>query len=103
MLRKIALFLLCLFMIFLRQVHAAPISSSDVPDALKPWINWVLHGSQRNCPYLNGNADERICAWSSVLSLSLSEKSGSFQQQWRLYEDTWVSLPGNNEQWPQEV
>ena len=71
----------------------------DVPDSLKPWMDWVLHGDVAPCPYLDGVEDSRICTWSSKLSLSLSDKTGGFDQQWRVYVDAWVPLPGSEEQW----
>ncbi|MBS1215013.1 MAG: hypothetical protein H6R26_3630 [Proteobacteria bacterium] len=33
--------------------HADPITPAQVPDGLKPWIDWVLRGSEtRVCPFL---------------------------------------------------
>lgn len=82
---------------------AAPLSPENVPDPLKPWIGWVLRGDVQPCPYLDGAEDSRICTWSSKLILAFSDKTGTFHQQWRVYQDSWIPLPGNDERWPQDV
>ena len=43
---------------------AAPLSRADVPEALRPWIDWALHGSEAKlCPNLLGSAEALRCAW----------------------------------------
>ncbi|MCK5508311.1 MAG: hypothetical protein KAI50_07295 [Desulfobacterales bacterium] len=42
--KKIAYILLGLF--YACSVFAEPISKEDVPEPLKPWIGWVLHGEK---------------------------------------------------------
>ena len=100
---KLIVLLLLAIVLVSSNIKATPLSPENVPEPLKPWVDWVLHGEVKPCPYLDGTEDSRICSWSSRLSLSLSDKTGSFDQQWRIYADTWVPLPGSNEQWPQEV
>lgn len=100
---RLIFFLLLFFVLITQNMKAAPISREDVPEPLKPWIGWVLHGDGKPCPYLDGAEDSNICTWSSKLRLSLSDKTGGFDQQWRVYTDAWVPLPGNDEQWPQDV
>ena len=85
-----------------------------VPEALKPWVPWVLHGQEAAlCPFLHGQGSEDKsdvtdqsgveCAWPARLALQLREKGGSFTQSFRLYKRGWVMLPGDGKAWPQEV
>lgn len=77
-----------------------------IPEPLKPWVGWVLHGEEQVlCPFLHdrdGDEDRR-CAWPSRLQLVLTEKGGRFTQSWRLYRREWVTLPGSRKAWPQDV
>ena len=88
--------------------------SPAVPEALKPWVPWVLHGQEEAlCPFLHGQGpagssqeedDSAIeCSWPARLALQLRDKGGSFTQTWRLYKRGWVKLPGDSKTWPQEV
>ena len=88
--------------------------SPAVPEALKPWVPWVLHGQEAAlCPFLHGQGSEDKsdvtdqsgveCAWPARLALQLRDKGGSFTQSFRLYKRGWVMLPGDGKAWPQEV
>ncbi len=83
-------------------ISAAPLDPEKIPEPLQPWTDWVVDQNNR-CPYMNGMESGRICVWSSKLTLSLSDKEGSFNQLWRVYADSWVPLPGDNDRWPLEV
>jgi hypothetical protein len=85
--------------------HAAEVA---VPPDLQPWQSWVLHGEEfRRCPYLTGTGatDARAfqCAWPERLVLDVDARGGRFTQQWRVYADSWVVLPGDLEHWPRDV
>ena len=83
---------------------AEPLAREDVPDALKPWIKWVLHNEkERECPFLYNKDKDRRCQWSAALNLNMNEKKARFSQQWLLFDKGWVSLPGSGELWPQEI
>jgi len=83
---------------------AGPLAPQDVPEPLKPWIGWALHGQeQAKCPALNGSGGEHRCLWPSRLELSLDDKGGAFTQSWRVYGEAWVALPGDAKRWPQET
>lgn len=89
----------------LAHIAAASATPPDIPDALKPWQGWVLHGQQtRLCPGLPGDSGKpsRLCAWPGALTLELGATGGQFAQDWRLYAEGWVPLPGG-EHWPQAV
>jgi len=98
---KRLLFLLLCFLSFLPVSHA--FNESDVPEPLKPWIAWVMRGHEREtCPSI-GEGSQNICQWPSALRLKLDAKSGEFSQSWRVMQEDWVFLPGDEQHWPQGV
>ncbi len=85
-------------------LQAEPLKPEDVPDPLKPWIDWVLKGHEdRACPFLYQSDKQRRCAWPAELDLDLAERRGSFTQSWQVYRESWVTLPGDEKHWPQTV
>src|SRR5258706_13952809 len=83
---------------------AEPLPREQVPEPLRPWVDWVLRGHEGDtCPFFENAGDRRQCAWPSRLSLDLDENSGRLTQQWRIYRDAWVPLPGDATRWPQDV
>ncbi|MBF0158590.1 MAG: hypothetical protein HQL58_03615 [Magnetococcales bacterium] len=89
-------------------VLAAPLPHDQVPDPLKPWISWALHGKKGwSCPALHNDssrdASHTLCYWPGRLQLELKPSGGSFTQEWRVWEQGWVTLPGDERHWPQEV
>jgi len=88
--------------------RAEPLPRSEVPEPLRPWIDWVLRESPDSvCPFLHGRASdvepERSCAWPSRLELELDKSGGRFTQEWRLYRESSVPLPGDATHWPEDV
>ena len=87
----------------------APLTAKEVPGPLRPWTDWVLHGHEDSfCPSLAGRAGadeggDKECTWPVRLGLSLDEKSGRFVQEWQIFKETWVPLPGGGEHWPLDV
>ncbi len=77
----------------------------EVPEQLKPWIPWVLHGEgeEARCPQLAGEDDKRVCAWPARLTLTLGERGGTFSQEWQVWNKGQAGLPGDEEHWPQSV
>jgi hypothetical protein len=97
-------FIVLCFHWLLLSSSAHSISPEDVPDPLKPWINWVLDDEKsRDCPWLYHNDEERRCAWPTILELDLSKTMGRFRQTWQVYAQSVVWLPGNSDLWPQKV
>jgi hypothetical protein len=83
---------------------ARPLAPQEVPEPLKPWIDWVMHDNpQRLCPFLYNNQNTRRCAWPSELTLVLNEQRGEFEQKWTVYAPSWIPLPGGSKHWPQSV
>ncbi|MCK5728039.1 MAG: hypothetical protein KAG10_00080 [Methylococcales bacterium] len=96
---------LFIVLLFLTQLTlASPLNHEKVPDALKPWVDWVLQDQKdHKCPFFNENYQNKYCAWPSVLSLDLTSKYGTFNSRWRVYSDSWVTLPGSEKHWPLSV
>lgn len=84
--------------------QAKRIAEQNIPDTLKPWIGWVLHGhEEKRCPSQYDNENSYRCLWPSRLELEVDNKEGHFSQKWRIFNDDWISLPGEKKFWPQEV
>ncbi|MFZ2724663.1 MAG: hypothetical protein WAX77_00240 [Methylococcaceae bacterium] len=96
--------LIVLFCCFSASLFAKPLTTEQVPDSLKPWIAWVTTDTpQQNCPFLFNDYQQKSCQFPSQVTLKLNDKGGSFISQWRLAEDGWVALLGDNQHWPQQV
>ncbi len=90
-------------LIFLQPVSAA-LKADKVPEPLRPWVEWVLHGEEQlHCPFLFSSHDDRRCAWPTELQLDLDGQHGRFIQTWQVYAESWIRLPGDSHQWPQNV
>ncbi len=80
-----------------------------VPQILDDWRDWVLQDQRhRLCPLLydrEGKAPaDFVCAWPGRLRLSITPEGGRFEQEWTLFgDDQWVPLPGDANNWPQDV
>ncbi len=82
----------------------APLRPEQAPEPLRPWVSWVLHGvEEAACPALYDNGAAHRCAWPTALELDLREDGGGFTQQWQLFVEGWIVLPGDGRHWPQEV
>ncbi|MDH5800490.1 MAG: hypothetical protein OEZ68_06760 [Gammaproteobacteria bacterium] len=95
---------LIILLIVLPQVVMARLPVKEVPEPLKPWVPWSLHGKEhRLCPFLYNQSQQTFCAWGGELELNLSNSSSTFTQQWHVVTKTTIPLPGNSDHWPQEV
>jgi hypothetical protein len=87
-------------------VYADPVY---VPDALAEWQEWVLEGQEyRQCPaYYDRTpsaSSDYVCAWPQVLELDVDAAGGTFTQRWRVSAgDAWLPLPGDTDNWPDQV
>src|SRR5882724_7975590 len=83
---------------------AEPIAREQVPEALRPWTDWVMHGHEEAfCSLLQGSTDHRQCAWPSRLTLDLEGRAGRFTQDWLVQRAGWVPLPGDAARAPLDV
>ena len=96
-------FILLIFLLVTANVSASPISTTQIPEPLRPWVDWVMHDQTApDCPY-QYNSKNRNCSWPSTLSLALSSSGGTFSQQWQIFDESLIRLPGDAEHWPQNV
>lgn len=104
-LRWIARFLIAITTLVLPGISAAadfPLAA--VPEPLKSWVPWVLDEvPEAGCPHVFSDAGIRYCAWPGALELKAHSQGASFAQDWTVYRETWIALPGNEKHWPQEV
>ncbi|MFQ5858483.1 MAG: YkgJ family cysteine cluster protein [Anaerolineae bacterium] len=91
-------------LVFSSSAIAKPLAVEDVPEPLKPWVQWVLRGHEHErCPFLQNNEGTHRCRWPSRLYLTLKDTGGSFSQRWLMLQEGWVPLPGATNRWPQGV
>ena len=83
------------------QMAAAQANSAvSIPEPLKPWVGWAMHGQEsKTCPFLY-NTQEHRCAWPDILQLELHDRGGRFTQAWTVDRESWVPLPGDHRHWP---
>src|SRR5262245_2069612 len=56
---------------------AGPMTREQVPEPLRPWIDWVLRGHEDAfCPSSSAPESERQCTWPAQLSLALDDDGG---------------------------
>ncbi len=86
-------------------IGAAGAMAQSIPPALQGWQAWVLHGHERQtCPMLvTQSADDRECVWPGRLTLDANKSGAHFQLQVHVDADSWVTLPGSREAWPENV
>ena len=96
---------LCLLLlVFCGPVGGKNIDDKDIPRQLEPWKSWVLHGSEEyTCPNPFNNGNEYLCMWPSRLDIRLNETGGNFSQEFIIYSEDWVPLPGNMNTWPNDL
>ena len=87
----IRMLLLLSFFIF----SSVVVADTYVPESLKPWKEWVLHGKEEMlCPQ-KGADTRRWCSWPTAIELELSQKSGRFVQTWNMLAPGYVAIPGD--------
>lgn len=83
---------------------AKPLTPEQVPEPLKPWVDWVLQNDRdRICPFLYNSYEQKRCSWPTRLSLDITPEKGVFTISWKVYQESWVSLPGDHDYWPLNV
>lgn len=75
-----------------------------VPDALKPWQDWALHGEHTaTCPFYFADFKYKQCAWPGRLSVTVTPNAVQFSQDWELFAESDLPLPGSDGYWPLDV
>lgn len=82
-------------------VAGAQAGDIAVPPSLQAWVPWVLHRTEV-CPYFF-NTTRQHCQWASELHLEIQPQQGRFTQEWQLYAEGWLHLPGDAQSWPRGV
>ncbi len=96
----LAVFLMCTTPVLSKQ---SP-DKETVPESLRPWEPWVLHGeAEKFCPTIYNKGEAYRCIWPASLDLDLDQHSGRFTQTWLVFVKSWVTLPGGQKQWPLNV
>jgi hypothetical protein len=86
------------------QPSIAAVSSSDIPSKLLPWQSWVLHGKEEMlCPNKYNDGTVTKCRWPTRMHLDISSNKGRFEQDWLIFAESWVPLPGGEVLWPDNV
>jgi len=94
-------FVLCLVSTL---VAAKPFTKEQVPEPLKPWIDWVAEDNpELACPFLYNDGAQKRCNWPTATQLDLTSSKGVFTTSGQVFKDTWVQLPGDPLHWPQNV
>jgi hypothetical protein len=89
--------------LLLAAVSASAAVAAATPADLEVWSDWVVRDVEDfGCPRLY-DKNARRCGYPGYLVLNLDSRSGSFTQEWRVYREVRVYLPGNREHWPIEV
>src|SRR5690606_29255538 len=58
---------------------ALPASAGSVPDALTPWVDWVLRDRpDHGCYRLAAEPERRHCMWPGTLEIELTAQGASF-------------------------
>ncbi len=90
--------------LFTSITQAKPLTPEQVPEPLKPWIAWVLQDSPEPvCPFIYNSYEQKRCSWPTQTQLDLTADKGVFSLSWLVYQDSWISLPGDKTHWPLNV
>ncbi|MDO9048055.1 MAG: hypothetical protein Q7U66_09995 [Methylobacter sp.] len=90
--------------LFASVTQAKPLTPEQVPEPLKPWIAWVLQDSPEPvCPFIYNSYEQKRCSWPTQTQLDLTPDKGVFSMSWLVYQDSWISLPGDKRHWPLNV
>jgi hypothetical protein len=99
---------LCLAAFAAQAQNPAVAPADPTPQVLRDWRGWVLKDLEyRACPLIAGagatEADDFVCAWPGRLALDADNGGLRFSQPWRVDAASWVPLPGDAQNWPQDV
>ncbi|NLT72065.1 MAG: hypothetical protein GXX91_15420 [Verrucomicrobiaceae bacterium] len=85
-------------------VAAGPVSSGEVPDPLRPWVDWVLHDlPDLGSPPAYDSAETRLSLWPSRLELDVTAEGATFSLEVAVFSPAWLVLPGSEKHWPGAV
>jgi len=83
---------------------AKALTPKQIPEPLKPWVDWVLQDvPDLHCPFFFNNPNQKQCSWPTQTALELVNQSGRFVAKWKIYQENWLTLPGDQKHWPLNV
>ncbi len=92
-----------LIIIFFFSITFVNANISHVPDDLKAWVPWVLKDQPNiNCPIVY-NLNRNVCAYPGFLLIDVQDTSANFKQSWDVSAESWITLPGDDKNWPEKV
>lgn len=96
---------LTVFLVLLQSTMIMAAERVNIPDLLKPWVDWTLHDHQEqiDCIPSFNNALKLHCNWPSSLNLEINTHSATFNQTWQVEHESWIQLPGERRIWPEKV
>ncbi len=100
-----SLIFVCLLVLLIAlPIRAKSIDENSIPSQLKPWKSWVLEGTEKDfCPNPYDDQNEYLCTWPSRLEIKLDDSGGTFSQEFVVYAEDWIPLPGNSNSWPYDI
>lgn len=82
----------------------ASIDKKEIPPDLVHWVPWVLYGQEEMfCPTFCNDRNSFQCIWPSCLKIDAEKNTGLFSQEWTVYSEAWIPLPGSIDLWPDDV
>ncbi|MEO8670602.1 MAG: hypothetical protein ABI411_04745 [Tahibacter sp.] len=102
----------CVLSLLLGYSCAMPLAAQPAPVSVPPlldaWRGWVLKDLEyRACPFIATSdlteEDNFFCAWPGRLQIDASARGAELAQSWRVEATSWIPLPGDAENWPQQV
>ncbi len=97
-----------LVLILVTLIPCQGVANSDpaksTPQELYQWKDWVLFDNEEAlCPTRYNDRDAWVCTWPTALKLEIEKTGGAFRQQWVVFTEKMVSLPGGDAAWPVDV
>lgn len=98
-------FLIGVVLLFsLGHASSQSIDNKEIPEALEEWKDWATWGDlSASVPSVYNDVSRKLSVWPSALNLDVEDRAGSFSVNLEIYNETWVTLPGNRDAWPLEV
>lgn len=94
--------LVCLFFLSMENTYA--VGEKKVPQILKEWEDWATWDEEYlRCPTPYYDSHKPLCLWPSRLNLDAEAKGGQFNFTVFVYDEAWMSLPGDKKIWPFNV
>lgn len=77
----------------------------DLPEPLKPWVPWVLHGQENrvDCPFSYQSYEQSQCTWFETLHLNIAKNNVRFRFAASVLAESRLPLPGGERSWPRGV